>query len=107
MDIFHRLPPRGKGGTELFSVANLVEPGTFDVDNMDGFTTPGICLFMRLPGPAEPLEAFRLMLDTAQVLAENLDAELFDDQHCQLRQQTLEHLRERVEEFERRSLLQS
>ena len=56
--------------------------------------------------PAEPMEAFGIMLDTAQVLAENLGAELFDEEHCRLRQQTLEHLRARVEEFERRQLLQ-
>ena len=62
---------------------------------------------MRLPGPADPLEAFGTMLDTAQVLADNLGAEIYDEEHCRLRQQTLEHLRDRVEEFGRRQLLSS
>jgi len=108
MDIFHRFSrDRKRGNRKLFSVANLVKPGTFDVDRMDEFSTPGISMFMPLPGPPDPQDAFRLMLDTARALAQELGAELYDDQHCKLRPQALEHMRERIVEFERKRLARS
>jgi cell division protein ZipA len=106
MDIFHRYT-RGKKRKTLFSVANLVKPGTFDIDRMDDFSTPGISMFMPLPGPPDPQDAFRLMLETARALAGQLGAEMYDDQHCKLRQQALEHMRERIVEFERKRLARS
>lgn len=108
MDIFHRFSrDKKRSKKRLFSVANLVKPGTFDLENMDEFTTPGISMFMPLPGPPDPQEAFKLMLDTARVLATELGAELYDDQHCKLRHQALEHMRERIVEFERKRLARS
>jgi cell division protein ZipA len=107
MDIFHRYGREGQRRFVLFSIANLVEPGTFDLDRMDEFSTPGICMFMRLPGPPDPQEAFHVMLETARVLSEQLDADLYDDQHCKLRQQSLEHMRERIVEFRRKRLARS
>jgi cell division protein ZipA len=74
MSIFHR---RNSGET-LFSVANLVVPGTFDPSTMDGFSSPGLALFVTLPGPADPVAAFEAMYECAQQMASRLDADLCD-----------------------------
>ncbi len=106
MNIFHRHEQAGGRGAIQFSVANLVEPGTFDLDGIAGFSTPGVCFFMTLPGPEDPLRAFDYMVETAQCLVKNLEGELRDEAHSAMTVQTLEHCRERIREFERRQLTQ-
>lgn len=102
MHIFHR--HRDVQGQEQleFSVANAVEPGTFDIDAMEEQGFAGITFFMKLPGPGEPLVSLDRMLAIGRRMAEELDGELKDEQHSVLTPQTMEHLRQRVQEAERR-----
>lgn len=104
MNIFHRYEQHSGKGSLLFSAANVVEPGVFDVDRMDEFSTPGICMFMKLPGPKRPIHSFDIMMDSARKIANLLDAEVKDEHHNVMRQQTAEHYRQRVLDFERRFL---
>ena len=102
MNIFHRLDPMSK--VTLFSVANAVEPGTFDLSEVDELSSPGLTFFMRLPGPQQPLEAFDDMWRIARDVSVALGGELKDDHHSVLTAQTLEHYRERIQEYARRTL---
>ncbi len=104
MNIFHRFEKAGGKGREQFSVINSVEPGVFDLDNIDAFETPGVGFFMRLPGPDDPMEAFECMLETARCLVKNLDGQLLDDRHSAATGQTVEHYRQRIRDFERKQL---
>ncbi len=104
MSIFHRYRDARGGGPVLFSLANMVKPGIFDLDAMEQFQTPGVSLFMTLPMPGDSLEAFELMLDTAKGIAETLHGELKDEHRSVMTKQTMEHDRQRVLEFERRQL---
>lgn len=104
MNIFHRYEQAGGKGPLQFSVANIVEPGVFNLDRIDDFTTRGVCFFLTLPGPQEPLVAFNYMVETAQCLVRNLNGELRDEAHSVMTAQTLEHCRARIREFERRQL---
>lgn len=72
--IYHRL----EMDQTLFSVAGLLKPGQLDPSEADTFSTPGLTLFMVLPGPAKPTYALRNLLSTAKNLAKSLNAELFD-----------------------------
>ena len=71
---------------------------------MENFTTPGISFFMSLPGPKDAIKAFDCMVETAQVVVKNLKGELHDEAHSVCTTQTLEHLRQRIRDFERRQL---
>lgn len=104
MQIFHRYENAHGRGPIQFSLANLVEPGTFDLDSIDTLRTPGVSFFMTLPGPKQSLTAFNYMIETAQVLVRNLNAELRDDAHSVMTAQTIEHCRQRIRDFERRQL---
>lgn len=104
MNIFHRYEEAGGAGAEQFSVVNMVAPGTFDLDAMDDFATPGVSFFMRLPGPKQAIKAFDCMVETAQCLVKNLGCELHDEAHSAVTPQTLQHLRQRIRDFERRQL---
>ena len=105
MKIFHRFEHNKRGkSAHLFSMANVVEPGFFDREAVAEFSTPGVCLFLSLPGPKKSVLAFELLIDTARKLAKKLNAELRDEHHSVITGQTIEHYRQRVTEFERRSL---
>lgn len=104
MNIYHRFEKANAQGKIQFSVVNAIEPGTFDIRHMDELVTPGISLFMSLPGPDKPMEAFDAMAEVALVFARNFDATLHDDTHSDLTPQTLEHYRNRVREFSRKHL---
>jgi len=93
----------GNGGVQ-FSLANALKPGIFDLDDMTSFQTRGITLFMILPGPKEPLKSYKLMLDTAQHLASELNGQLVDNSRSVLTQQTIQHFSEQIQDFERRKL---
>ncbi len=102
MNIFHRLDPMSK--VTQYSVANAVEPGTFDLSDVDNMTSPGLTFFLRLPGPQQPQEAFDDMWRVARDVAVALGGELRDDNHSVITTQTIEHYRARIVEFSRRTL---
>lgn len=80
----------------LFCLANMFEPGRFDLDRMDEFETSGLVLFMPLPPPGDRQVAFELMLNSAQRLVKRLGGELLDDNHEPLSAKSIERLRTRV-----------
>ena len=104
MDIFHRHESMAGNGEVLFSMANGVKPGTFDLDDIDHFSTRAVSFFLGLPGPRHPKQAFDVMVAAARKLAHELSGELKDDQRSVLTAQTIEHYRQRIVEFERKAL---
>ncbi len=102
MGIFHRYQNTPHGRKTLFSMANLVEPGTFDPDNPGRFTTPGLALFTQLPVAKDGLAVFSDMLFTAERLAATLDGELYDESHSAMSRQTIAHIRDRILEHRRK-----
>lgn len=104
MNIFHRHEKANGEGAELFSMANIHEPGVFDIHKMDDFETKGVCMFMSLPGPKNSQLAFDLLVDSARKIANSLGGEMRDENHSVMTQQTIEHYRQRVIEFERKQI---
>ncbi len=105
MDIFHRHESMAGNGEVLFSMANGVNPGTFDLDDFELFYTPAVSFFLSLPGPRHPKQAFDVMIAAARKLAHELNGELKDDQRSVMTAQTIEHYRQRIVEFERKKQL--
>ena len=106
MDVFHRHESMTGKGEKLFSMANALNPGTFNLDDMDMFSTRAVCFFMGLPGPRNSRQAFDLMIAAARKLAKELDGDLKDDHRSVLTAQTIEHYRQRIADFERQQLTQ-
>lgn len=107
MDFFHRHEQEAGRGPIQFSVANMLQPGVFDIDAMDSMRTRGLVFFLTLPGPEDMAQAFEYMLETARVVARNLGGELLDESRSVLTQQAVEHAKQQIRELERRMLAQS
>ncbi len=98
MSIYHRLAP-GRLPRAVFSVAGLVEPGTLEPERLASESLPGLALFLQLPGPVAPVEAFEALVSTAQALAGRLGGELRDDARNPLSAQRLDALREEIVQY--------
>jgi cell division protein ZipA len=104
MNFFHRHEFEAGRGAIQFSVANMMQPGVFDIDNMSDFCTPGLVFFVTLPGPEDMMKAFDYMLETAQAVARNLGGDVLDESRSVMTKQTLEHCRQQIRDLERRML---
>lgn len=102
MNIFHRVDAKSRKVN--YSVANVVEPGTFDMADMESFQSPGLCFFLQLPGPEHPARVFEDMLSVARAVTAELGGELKDEQRSFVTPQTVEHYRQRIADFCRRRM---
>ncbi|MGV6988433.1 cell division protein ZipA [Testudinibacter sp. P80/BLE/0925] len=77
--LYHRHLDLDGNSPILFSAANMMNPGIFDLDNLADFRTAGLVLFMHLPSPGSDLANFRLLLRAAQTLAQQLGGQVLND----------------------------
>ena len=99
-DIFHRETSAVKGRRTIFSISNMLKPGTLIPDYLQTADVLGLGLFMQIPGPIEPVDAFNDMLHTAQHLASTLDGKLCDDKLQPLSEETIDTIRSRLLNWE-------
>ena len=101
MNIFHRMVDQHPELGPIFSVANLVKPGWFDLRQIKDLQTPGVNFFITLPGPLSALDAWDTLLPTAQRMAELLDAVLLDEQRNALGRQRIANIRDEMRAYDR------
>jgi cell division protein ZipA len=82
-----------QSGESLFCLANMFEPGNFDLDNLATCKTSGLILLMRLPLQIDGAVAFELLLNTAQRLARRLGGSVLNDRHQPLTMEDVTRLR--------------
>jgi cell division protein ZipA len=100
MSIYHyREDGDPPDGDPLFSVANMVAPGTLGDDDLADMTTPGVTLFLQVHACDRPLRAFEVLLETAHVLARDLGGRVLDAQQSTATNQTLAHMREDMNQW--------
>lgn len=104
MQIFNRYEDGIDQGAIQFSMTNAMEPGIFDIDNMESLDTRGVTFFMSMEEPRDVMNAYECMLGTAEAVAKNLGGELLDENRSSMRTQTKQHYRERIRDFEMRKL---
>lgn len=94
MNIFHFKPK----GRSVFSLANMLEPGSFDADTIHDLKTSGLTVFMQMKA-GDPLDDLTEMLQRSYQLAGLLGARLCNHKREALTEQDAENYRSQVSEF--------
>ena len=101
LNVFHRLvdghPERGP----VFSMANILQPGSFDMARIRELETPAIAFFLTLPAPMSALDAWEKMLPTVQRMGELLDGVVLDDGRNALGRQRIANIRDELRSYDR------
>lgn len=102
MQIFHRSVEGRADAGPVFSMANMLKPGTFDMSRIDELQTPGLTFFMTLPGPQSALDAWDAMLPAAQRMGELLGGNVLDEERNALGRQRIAMLRDELRAWDRK-----
>lgn len=80
----------------LFSVANILEPGRFELSEIATLQTPGLALFMRLPAMVPGEQALQILLQKSRQIAAQLSGSLCDEQRQSLGEEKLAELEQKA-----------
>ncbi len=97
MNIYHRMDANSE---PVFSMVNMIKPGSFDPATIHELKTPGISLFLQLPGPFDASAAYDDMLQTAHRMSEILEARLCDKTRQPLTESVAEEYRSIAASFD-------
>ena len=96
MGIYHRYDREYR--VPLFSIASLMEPGTFPIKDMENFECPGMVLFFQPPQVDDPLEVFDDLVATCHELAMRLGGVEWDEKRQPLTLDKIAQMRSRLRE---------
>ncbi|KZN52640.1 cell division protein ZipA [Pseudoalteromonas luteoviolacea] len=96
---FNRHLESSGNGPVLFRLVNMYNPGTFDIDNMEQFSTAGVSLFMTLPCEGDSMAAFNMLHGAAKKLSDEFGAQVLDSHREPLTVDTIRTYVEKVREF--------
>lgn len=100
MNIFHRHENSDGTGEIQFSIANMMAPGTFELDEMEQFTTKGISFFLTAPNPKISVkQSFDLMLRAVVQLADEFDCDVLNAQRDPLTEEQFIEYRNRLQQY--------
>lgn len=99
-DVFYLYEDPDTRQQALFTMASMMEPGSFDLANLDHYETPGLALFSQLPTAISASATFEKMLAVGRHMAQALNAELKDESRSTLTLQTIGHIREKVKDYD-------
>ncbi|MEG3755631.1 cell division protein ZipA [Psychromonas arctica] len=100
MNIFHRHEHSDGTGEILFSIANMMAPGTFDIDCMEQFNSQGISFFFTAPNKNISVnKSFDMMLRAVEQVAEEFDCEVLNEKREKFTAEQFMEYRARLEKY--------
>jgi len=94
MNIFHYM----NNGRKVFSLANMLEPGSFSLETIQALKTSGLTLFMQIKGD-DPMDDLTEMLQRGYQIAGLLEARLCNHKREPLTEQDAENYRTQVRDI--------
>jgi len=101
-NVFHKYPNFDKRKFPMYSIANLYDPGEFDIHKMQRFVTKGLTMFMQVPCVSDPGTIFRQMIKDAQHLCNKLEGSLLDQDNKPLTAAGVEAIEAQIRDIDRR-----
>lgn len=102
MNIFHYYDEASSGKVSLFNLASATEPGEFDLDHMGDFSCAGLTLFMNMRQVPDPMEAFEIMLVTAEQLADDLEGDLCAAHRMPWNEEIMKYYQDKIMNYQNR-----
>ncbi|MGB1321496.1 MAG: cell division protein ZipA [Vibrio gallaecicus] len=99
MAIYHCYAGNADSPKVIFSVANMMQPGTLEHDNRADFSTKGISFFMTLPCFGEADQNFNVMLRAAQKIADDMGGNVLDESRNLMTPNRLSDYRKQIRDF--------
>ena len=97
MSIFHRHQNSDGTGPVLFSIANMMQPGTFNLDKMEQFSSQGVSFFLSAPNEDINIKkAFDMMLVAVEQMAEEFDCIVLNEQRTPLTEEEFRDYHKRL-----------
>lgn len=106
-DFYHRVTDANGVIESVYCIANMLKPGALDPVEQDHLRTPGLTLFLILPGAIEGSRAMRDMMETANGIAEHLGGQVLDDQRNLLKAQSAQYILDQIAELDRQARLRA
>ena len=96
---YHRYSSQNGSSESVFGIANILEPGLFNLSDIEHLFSPGLVFFQQLSNAGGALEAFDNMLETVISFRDRLDGRLEDSGRRPLNKSAMIKLRDQVTEF--------
>ncbi len=96
LDVFHRIQGVGAKAQVIFSVSNMLNPGTLIPEDLVHAHIKGLSLFMKLPGPINASSAYDDMLHCAKHIAATLDGVVKDETLAEMTQEKIAEQRQHL-----------
>ena len=97
--IFHRFKSSQPDSEILFSCASVAQPGTFDLGNMGGFSTPGLVLFFDSAKVNDPKHTFSLLLQTLDSMIDDMGGRVYDDKRQPFTKHGLHDVHQQIDQY--------
>jgi len=99
MSIYHCFSQSAGEPKVIFSVANMMQPGTLEHDDPADFMTKGISFFMTLPCYGQADQNFNVMLSAAQKIADDMGGNVLDESRNLMTPNRLSDYRKQIRDF--------
>ena len=87
-------------GNAFIKVANMLEPGTFPLENLEGYVTPGVALILELPTTVRAPAAMHDLIIMARKISQKLNARLYDMERHLIKESDLQSMRDAALDYE-------
>ncbi|BCN93394.1 hypothetical protein THMIRHAM_11790 [Thiomicrorhabdus immobilis] len=87
-------------GNPFIKVANMLEPGTFPVENLDAYATPGVALILELPTTVRAPAAMHDLIIMARKISQRLNGRLYNMERHLIKESDLQSMRDAALDYE-------
>jgi len=87
-------------GNDFIKVANMLEPGTFPVERLSEYATPGVALILELPTTVRAPAAMHDMIMMARKVSQRLKGRLYNVERQLIKESDLQSMRDAALDYE-------
>jgi len=87
-------------GNEFIKVANMLEPGTFPVEDLQNYATPGVAMILELPTSVRAPAAMHDLIMMARKVSQRLRGRLYNVERHLIKESDLQSMRDAALDYE-------